>query len=76
MQIPSRSLAEARAAITPFLAYKSLLDEDFIDWKWMFLSSDDTLFFVDAAQAVVKDLDPTLPYFISGIILSFKLPKY
>ena len=28
---------------------------------------DDTVFFLDAAKEVVKDLDPQQPYFLTGV---------
>lgn len=35
-------------------------------YKWLFYGDDDTVFFLDAAMEVVKDLDPELPYFLTG----------
>ena len=29
---------------------------------------DDTIFFVDAAMDLVKDLDPEMPYFLTGML--------
>ena len=42
---------------------------------------DDTIFFVDAAMELVKDLDPDMPYFLTGMstgpcILSFKISPH
>lgn len=33
---------------------------------FLIAGDDDTLFFVDAAMDLVKDLDPEMPYFLSG----------
>lgn len=55
--------------MTPFLAFKAFQAEGVTDWKWMFLGLDETLFFADAAQKVVKDLDPDLPYLLSGQVI-------
>ena len=36
-------------------------------YKWMLYGDDDTMFFVEGVQDLVKDLDPDLPYFVTGI---------
>lgn len=33
----------------------------------MLYGDDDTFFFMDAVASVVKDLDPEMPYFLSGL---------
>ena len=38
-------------------------------FKWLFYTDDDTMFFLDAAINVVKDLDPDMPYFLTGFPL-------
>ncbi len=55
--------------MTPILAFKAFQRQGHIDWKWLFLGTDETLFFADAAQNVVRDLDPDLPYVLSGNLL-------
>lgn len=35
-------------------------------YKWLLYGDDDTLWFVDGVLDLVKDLDPGMPYFISG----------
>lgn len=37
-------------------------------FKWLFYGDDDTVFFVDAAIEVVKHLDPSQPYFLTGLL--------
>ena len=42
-------------------------------WKTIHVfatGDDDTIFFVDAAMDLVKDLDPEMPYFLTGMIES------
>jgi hypothetical protein len=39
------------------------------NFKWLFYTDDDTMFFLDAAINVVKDLDPDTPYFLTGVPL-------
>ncbi len=39
-------------------------------FKWLFYTDDDTMFFLDAAVNVVKDLDPDMPYFLTGFLFS------
>lgn len=39
------------------------LNESF---KWLFYGDDDTVFFLEGAMNVVKDLDPNMPYFLTG----------
>ncbi|EIE25857.1 hypothetical protein COCSUDRAFT_46409 [Coccomyxa subellipsoidea C-169] len=60
---PLRSFfaGDPRAAIVPFLAYKDLNDT----FKWLFYGDDDTVFFLEGAMNVVKDLDPNMPYFLT-----------
>ncbi|CAK0783338.1 hypothetical protein CVIRNUC_006537 [Coccomyxa viridis] len=60
---PIRSFysGDPRAAIAPFQAYKHLGD----NFKWLFYSDDDTVFFLDNAMNVVKGLDPDMPYFLT-----------
>ena len=45
-----------------------LLVQAFADrpYKWLLYGDDDTLWFVDGVLDLVKDLDPGMPYFISG----------
>ena len=40
-------------------------------FKWLFYSDDDTVFFLDNAMNVVKGLDPDMPYFLTGALISF-----
>jgi hypothetical protein len=35
-------------------------------FKWMFLGPADTVFFPEAAAHVVADLDPEMPYVLTG----------
>ncbi len=35
-------------------------------FKWLFYGDDDTVFFLKGAMNVVKDLDPNMPYFLTG----------
>ncbi|BDA47330.1 hypothetical protein COCOBI_10-1760 [Coccomyxa sp. Obi] len=60
---PLRSFfaGDPRAAMVPFLAYKGLNDS----FKWLFYGDDDTVFFLEGAMNVVKDLDPNMPYFLT-----------
>ena len=37
-----------------------------MDFKWLLYGDDDTLFFMDAVANVVKNLDPNVPYFLTG----------
>ena len=37
---------------------------------------DDTIFFVDAAMELVKDLDPEMPYFLTGVLIGDCTLKY
>lgn len=39
-------------------------------YKWMLYGDDDTIFFVEGVQNLVKDIDPNLPYFITGKLSS------
>ena len=54
----------SRAALAPLLALRDL-DSAF---KWAFFSTADTetVFFPHAAANLVKDLNPDLPYFLTG----------
>ena len=49
-------------------ACTALLVQAFADrpYKWLLYGDDDTLWFVDGVLDLVKDLDPGMPYFISG----------
>ena len=62
---PQRSWypGDSRAALAPFLAFQALGDKPF---RWLFYGDDDTLFFLPAAKYVVQDLDPEIPYFLTG----------
>ena len=42
-------------------------------FKWLFYTDDDTMFFLDAAINIVKDLDPNMPYFLTGVPLPHRL---
>ncbi|RYE14438.1 MAG: hypothetical protein EOP45_19635, partial [Sphingobacteriaceae bacterium] len=35
-------------------------------YKWMLYGDDDTMFFAEGIQNLVKDIDPNMPYFITG----------
>ena len=62
---PQRSWypGDSRAALVPFLAFKHLEKKDF---QWLFYGDDDTLFFLNAAKHLVRDLDASKPYFLTG----------
>ena len=48
-------------------------------FKWAFIgtSNADTAFFADAAHDIVKDLDPDMPYFLTGTLIMLPLsPVY
>ena len=38
-------------------------------YKWMLYGDDDTMFFAEGIQNLVKDIDPNMPYFITGKVL-------
>lgn len=60
---------DSRAGLAPWLAYKELGDS----FQWMLYGDDDTVFFLEGVEDVVKDLDPNMPYVITGsnfVILS------
>ena len=61
---PRRSMyqGDTRAAIVPFLAHEVLGDS----YKWLLYGDDDTVWFIDSVLELVSDLDPEMPYFISG----------
>lgn len=63
---PQRSWypGDSRAALAPFLAFKNMRNKKF---RWLFYGDDDTLFFLPAAKHIVKDLDPEIPYFLTGL---------
>lgn len=60
---PARSFypGDDRAALAPFLAFRTLGDS----FKWLFYGDDDTVFFADAALALASTLDSELPYFVT-----------
>ena len=35
-------------------------------FKWLFYGDDDTVFFLEGAMNIVEDLDPNMPYFLTG----------
>jgi len=46
----------------PFVAHKQLGDT----YKWLLYGDDDTVWFMDGVLKFLEDLDPDMPYFISG----------
>lgn len=46
----------------PFIAHKQLGDS----YKWLLYGDDDTVWFMDGVLKFLEDLDPDMPYFISG----------
>ena len=50
----------------PFIAHKQLGDS----YKWLLYGDDDTVWFMDGVLKFLEDLDPDMPYFISGQLLS------
>ena len=46
----------------PFIAHKQLGDS----YKWLLYGDDDTVWFMDGVLRFLEDLDPEMPYFISG----------
>ncbi|KAK9822059.1 hypothetical protein WJX74_004369 [Apatococcus lobatus] len=52
---------DSRAALAPFLAHQAFGDT----YKWMLYGDDDTMFFVEGIQNLVKDIDPNMPYLIT-----------
>lgn len=63
--LPQRSMyvGDTRAAIVPFLAHKQLGDT----YKWLLYGDDDTVWFMEGVLDFLADLDPDMPYFISGM---------
>ena len=49
----------------PFIAHKQLGDS----YKWLLYGDDDTVWFMDGVLRFLEDLDPEMPYFISGLPL-------
>ena len=37
-----------------------------LPYKWMFYGDDDTLFFPETAAKALQNLDPAMPYFLTG----------
>ena len=37
-------------------------------FKWLLYGDDDTFFFIDAVLKTVENLDPEIPYFLTGAI--------
>lgn len=66
---PVRSYTEFATlnALGPFLAYHDLGDT----FKWAFVGTmnADTAFFPRAAANAIKDLDPNMPYFLTGVAI-------
>lgn len=46
----------------PFIAHRQLGDT----YKWLLYGDDDTVWFMDGVLKFLEDLDPDMPYFISG----------
>lgn len=46
----------------PFIAHKQIGD----NYKWLLYGDDDTVWFMDGVLRFLEDLDPDMPYFISG----------
>ncbi|KAK9867583.1 hypothetical protein WJX84_007677 [Apatococcus fuscideae] len=60
-QLKALHPGDSRAALAPFQAHQAFGDT----YKWMLYGDDDTMFFVEGVQNLVKDLDPDMPYFIT-----------
>ncbi len=62
--VPLRSLygGDSRAALVPFLAHTQLKDT----YKWLLYGDDDTVWFLEGVMSMLEDLDPDMPYFITG----------
>ena len=62
--VPLRSLygGDSRAALVPFLAHVQLKDT----YKWLLYGDDDTVWFLEGVMSMLEDLDPDMPYFITG----------
>ena len=52
--------------MAPWLAYKTMHSRNQATFKWLFLGDDDTLFMVDAAREITRNLDPEQPIFLTG----------
>jgi hypothetical protein len=64
LPVRSYSPTATLTALGPFLAYRNVKDT----FKWVFIGSSDadTAFFPRAAANVVRNLNPDMPYFLTG----------
>ena len=59
----AQSAKQALRLQVPFIAHKQLGDS----YKWLLYGDDDTVWFMDGVLRFLEDLDPDMPYFISGL---------
>ena len=38
------------------------------NYSWLLYGDDDTVFFIDSVSELLQDFDPSLPYFITGMV--------
>ena len=61
-QVKNFQLSVCQLLQVPFIAHKQLGDS----YKWLLYGDDDTVWFMDGVLRFLEDLDPDMPYFISG----------
>ena len=53
---------DSRAALAPLLAHKALAGE----YKWILYGDDDTIWFLNGVVQLLQNLDPSMPYIVTG----------